>query len=200
MTITQEQQAPSGDQPRGGDGPRPEMQESPGDPAARIAPRLLQIDRADLQGLRRMGPHLPESPAVWRLLASHGLTGNDEDETTWGFIIHCMALMTPAVHGRHPHSARTPVGRALFLGGETRRDIPFYSEARLGQLITARGRNFRDKVLHAVRMLARNGATLDWREMATLIINDVKDPRAMDAGRRALVRDYYRAAPRGRRR
>ena len=194
MTITQEQQV------QGGDQPHPEIQESPGDPAARIAAGLIHMDKTDLQGLRRMGPHLPESPAAWRILASHGLTGDDEEETTWGFIIHCMALMTPAVYGRHPHSARIPVGRALFLGGEPRRDMPFYSENRLSQLITARGKSLRDKVLHAVRMLARNGATLDWREMATFIINDVKDPRAMDASRRALVREYYRAAPRGRRR
>ena len=193
MTITQEQHV------HGGDQPYPEIQELPGDPAARIAAALIHIDKTDLQGLRRMGPHLPESPAAWRLLASHGLTGDDEEERTWGFIIHCMALMTPAVHGWHPHSARIPVGRALFLGGEPRRDMPFYGETRLKQLITARGQSFRDKVVHAVRMLARNGATLDWREMATLIINDVKDPRATDAGRRTLVRDYYRAAPKGRR-
>ena len=170
----------------------------PPGPAARIAARMIEIDKADLKGLRRMDGHWPESQAAWRLMAENGLTGDSGAERTWAFIIHCIALMTPAVHGRAAHSSRQPVGRTLFLGNESRREAPLYGEPRLGQLLEARGGNFEDKMVHLARMLGHSGIRLDWDEMAQLIINERTDPRAVEASAARILRDYYRAAPRGR--
>ena len=176
----------------------PRQEGQPTGPAARMAARLIEAEGPDMRGLRRMGQHLPESQAAWRLMAENGLTGDSGTERTWGFIIHCIALMTPAVYGRSAHSARIPVGRALFLGGESRREKPFYGENRLGQLVQARGRNLEEKLVQLVRMLGRNGARLDWDELAQLVIDERTDPRAAEAGFAKILRDYYRAAPRGR--
>jgi hypothetical protein len=43
------------------------------------------------------------------------------------------------------------------------------------------------------RMLASNGVTFNWREMAQFILNEGYDEEAAERARRRIARDYYTA-------
>ena len=150
-------------------------------------------DRAEL---RRMDPDGPDTAVFWRLMASHDLLGNSILESKWALILHGIALMTPRNSGdgspRTAHDGYTPVGRALFLGGEPHREKGFYSETRLNRLLTARGPVLRTLLARVFRMLASAGVSFNWREMAQFILNEGYDDEAAEQARRRIARDYYR--------
>ena len=169
--------------------------------AVRIGGTIAQYAehrRGDLAELRRMDPDEPNAAAFWRLMAQYDLLNSSEAvERKWSLIIHGMALMTPTNGGEGntnaAHNGSTPVGRALYLGGESQRSAAFYSDARLNRLLTSGGPMLRALLARMFRMLAANGVTFNWREMAQFILNEGYDEDAAEQNRRRIAREYYRA-------
>lgn len=166
--------------------------------AARIARRIAREDfpRGDLAALRRMVPGDGGAPAYWRLMAEAGLPGSPAVERKWALVLQGIALMTPTAGrspGRSAHAPEIPVGRALFLGGDPRRNSAFYSEMRLNRLLAARGPAFHALLARMFRMLASAGVSFDWREMARLILSDGYDEEPAEQARRRIARAYYEA-------
>ena len=167
--------------------------------AVRLAGVLASenFPRGDLAQLRRMSPDNPHAVSFWRLMARQNLFSNPTVDQKWALIIHGIALMTPtnnvAGNSRTAHNAFMPVGRALFLGGESRRSTGFYSESRLNRLLTARGPMLRTLQARLFRMLAAAGVSFNWREMASFILNEGYDEGAAEQGRRRIAREYYQA-------
>ena len=159
--------------------------------------RLAEYRRGDLAELRRMKPDEPDAAVFWRLMAEYDLLGNPAVERKWAIILHGIALMTPRNGGdgnpRTAHDGSTPVGRALFLGSESRRESGHYSEMRLNRLLTSRGPTLRTLLARMFRMLAADGVTFNWWEMSQLVLNEGFDEEAADLSRRRIARDYYQA-------
>ena len=171
-----------------------------GDITVNFASQMARADfrRGDLADLRRMDPNAPDKAVFWRLMAKHNLLGNPAVECKWALILHGIALMTPTTSGdgnaRTAHNGSTPVGRALFLGGESQRASGFYSETRLNRLLTARGPMLRTLLARTFRMMAAaNSASFNWREMARFILNQGYDEEAAEQARRRIAREYYQA-------
>ena len=190
--------APTVDSPEGP--PQKPERRSRGDTAVSFASRIARsadFSRADLAELRRMDPDTPNTAVFWRLMAEHDLLGNPSLEREWALILHGIALMTPRNGGdgnpRTAHDGYTPVGRALFLGGEAHREQGFYSESRLNRLLTARGDMLRTLLARMFRMLASADMSFNWREMAQFILNEGYNEEAAEQARHRIAREYYLA-------
>ena len=150
-----------------------------------------------LAQLRRMNPDDPDAAPLWRLMVKYDLFRNDEVDRKWALIIHGIALMTPTNSGtgdsRSAHDRNIPVGRALFLGGESQRTSAFYRGTRLNRLLHARDSMFRALLARMFRMLAANRVSFDWITMASLILNEGYNEEAAERERRRIARDYYQA-------
>ena len=160
--------------------------------------QYVEHRRGDLAELRRMDPDEPDAAVFWRLMAQYDLLDVGEAvEGKWALIIHGIALTTPTVSGEGNHSSAhdgyVPVGRALFLGGESQRATGFYSETRLNRLLTAGGPILRTLLARMFRMLASSGVSFNWREMAQFILDEGHDEDAAEQSRRRVAREYYRA-------
>ena len=183
------------------DGPAREFERrSWGDVAVEITGRISRLAdsrRGDLADLRRMNPDKPDPAVFWRLMAEYDLLSNPDVERKWALILHGIALMTPRNRAgggaSTAHDGYTPVGRALFLGSESRRESGHYSETRLNRLLTSRGPMLRTLLARMFRMLASDGVTFNWREMAQFILNEDYDEEAAEWARRRIARDYYTA-------
>ena len=153
--------------------------------------------RGDLAQLRRMDPDSPDAAAFWRLMARQDLFRTSDTEAKWALIIHGIALMTATNSGdgnpRTAHDGYTPVGRALFQGGDLQRGMGFYSETRFNRLMTSRGQMLRILLRRMFRMLASADVSFNWREMASFILNDGYDEEAAEQSRRRIAREYYQA-------
>lgn len=153
-------------------------------------------DRGGLASLRRMDPNKPDSGAFWRLMAQEDLLGNHHIERKWGLVLHGIALMTRTAGNdavnRSAHDGRVSVGQALYMGAESKSG-GFYSETRLGRLLTARGDMLRVLLARLFRMLATAGVSFNWREMAVFILSEGYDEDQAEQSRRRIARDYYRA-------
>ena len=154
--------------------------------------------RGDLAQLRRMDPDAPDVAAFWRLMANRGLLGNAAWEAKWALILHGIVLMTRTsgseMAGRTAHDGNMPVGRALFLGGDTgSRESAYYSESRLNRLLTARGPILRTLLARMFRMLAAANQPFNWGEMARFILYEDFDEERSERARRNLARAYYQA-------
>ena len=153
--------------------------------------------RGDLAQLRRMDPDNPDAAAFWRLMARQGLFRGPEIESKWALIMHGIALMTPTNNGdgnpRTAHDGYTPVGRALFLGGDGQRTTGFYSETRFNRLMTSRGPMMRILLARMFRMLASADVSFNWREMASFILSEGYDDEDAEQSRRRMAREYYQA-------
>ena len=146
--------------------------------------------------LRRMNPDNPDSTPFWKLMSQRGMDGVDVKK--WGLITHGIALM--AHGGGAAHRARTPVGRTLYLGGEQQAgERGFYSEDRLATLLAARGPALHSLLARLFRLLANEGCSFNWREMAWFILNEGYNEEEADKSRIEIARTYYRTAPRGKR-
>lgn len=156
-------------------------------------------DRGALADLRRMDPDSDDPAVLWRLLASRDLldTANPAVERKWALILHGIALMTrtagPDLDSRAAHSRNMPVGRALYLGGESARATAFYSETRFNRLLNAREDMLRVLLGRMFRMVAAGRVTFNWWEMANFIRNADFDDDAAERSRRRLAREYYQA-------
>ena len=177
---------------------------SRGDIAAKFAWRMAQDDfrRGDLAELRRMNPDAADSPVFLRLLAQEELFGSAEVERRWALVLHGIALMTPTGGDdqarRSAHDPSTPVGKALYLGGDETRETAFYSETRLKRLLTSRGGMTRTLLARAFRMLAAANVSLSWHEMALFVHNDGLNEEQAEQHRRRIAREYFRAQSRSR--
>lgn len=164
--------------------------------AGQIAGENFQ--RGDLAQLRRMDPDAPEAAAYWRLMADRGLLGSAGWETKWALILHGIALMTRTAGGevasRIAHDRHMPVGRALFLGGDSgRRESGYYSESRLNRLLTARDHILRTLLARMFRMMAAANQPFDWSEMARFILYEGYDEERAEQARRRIASEYYQA-------
>ena len=162
------------------------------------AAQLAEARRGDFAELRRMNPDEPDAAAFWRIMARYDLLGVEEAaERNWGLIIHGIALMTPTNRGEGSpstaHNGSMPVGRTLYLGGETQRATGFYSEARLSRLLTSGGPMLRTLLARMFRMLATGDVSFNWREMAQFILSEGYNDDAAEQSRRRIAREYYRA-------
>lgn len=170
-----------------------------GDIATKFAWEMAQkgFRRGDLAELRRMNPDSTDSPVFVGLLADKELLGPPEVERKWALILHGIALMTPKGGDdesvNSAHDGDMPVGRALYLGGETTRERGFYSETRLKRLLSSRGDMTRTLLERAFRMLAAANVTFSWREMANFIHNDGFNEEAAERHRRRIASEYFRA-------
>ena len=170
-----------------------------GDTATNFAWQMARegFGRGDLAELRRMNPDSTDSPVLMGLLAQEELFGPPEVERKWALILHGIALMTPTGgvvgEGRTAHNGKMPVGRALYLGGETTRARGFYSETRLKRLLTSRGGMTRTLLARAFRMLAAANVTFSWREMANFIRSDGFNEEAAERHRHRIAREYFQA-------
>lgn len=138
--------------------------------------------RGDLAELRRMNPDDPDVPAFWKLAARRRLTGNPAMESKWALVMHGIALMTPNAH------SGTPVGRALFEGGDSGRRNAFYSNLRLNRLLKAQDSILRTLLTHLFRMLGSAGQPFDWTEMASFILSEGD---AAEVACNKIARAYY---------
>ena len=175
--------------------------------AVQIASHIANpnFDRGDLAELRRMDPEREITPIVWRLLAQWNIeTRNVDTERKWALIMHGIALMTRtngnSVPVRAAHYGTTPVGRALFTGGNPDRKDAYYSPSRFNRLMTARGDMFRALLSRMFRMMASEGQPFDWYRMAQLILAEGYDGERAERARRIIARDYYWAEDSARRR
>lgn len=159
---------------------------------------FVEHRRGDLAELRRMDPHKADAAALWRVLAHHNIpTDAGEHEYRWALIVHGIALMTQSQQRRgalrYAHDRAIPVGRALFLGGDSSRVAALYSEQRLSRLLTARGPMLRTLLARLFRMCASNSVSFDWREMAWFILNEGHNEEEAEKARRRIASEYYRA-------
>ena len=164
--------------------------------AGQIAGENFQ--RGDLAQLRRMDPDAPDAAAYWRLMAERGLLGNSTWEAKWALILHGLALMARTsgseVASRTAHDGHMPVGRALFLGGDSgRRESGYYSESRLNRLLTARGLMLRTLLARMFRMMAAANQPFNWGEMARFILYEGYDEKLSEQARRRIASEYYQA-------
>ena len=141
--------------------------------------------RGELAELRRMNPSEPNAAMFWRLMAMCGRLSCPDTESKWALILHGIALMTPNAH------SATPVGRALFNGGDTQRKQAFYSDLRFNRLLTARGTMLRSLLSEMFRMMSSARQSFDWYEMASFILNE--NDEEQEKARTQIARDYYAA-------
>ena len=140
----------------------------------------------DLAGLRRMKPEEPDTPAFYQIMAHRGLLRNENLETRWALIVNGIALMTPTAH-----DGRTPVGEALFNGGDSGRTNAFYSDLRLNRLLAAQSSVFVALMTQLFRMMSTAGQPFDWREMAAFILSEGINEEEAEKSRRRIARSYY---------
>ena len=136
--------------------------------------------------LRRMDPNNPNTAIFWQLTSWDGMPRNP-DIGKWGLILHGMALMA---HGAGlAHRPQIFVGQALHQGSGKR--TPFYSEARLTTLLSARGPALYRLLARLFRMLANEGCAFNWREMAWFILNSGDNEARAEESRIGIARAYY---------
>jgi CRISPR system Cascade subunit CasB len=80
-----------------------------------------------------------------------------------------------------PHRPDRPVGRVLAEAG--------YSEVRLERLLAAEGRDLQTLVLRVARFLAPKAESVNWVDLARLLIT--KDKGKLENVRLKFARDYY---------
>lgn len=139
--------------------------------------------------LRRMDHANPGSAAFWKLMSQRGMPREDGIKQ-WGLIMHGIALMA---HGSgKAHDARTPVGKALYLGSESKPgDRGFYSEHRLSTLLKARGAALHSLLARLFRIMSNESCAFNWREMAWFILNADHDEDEAEQSRTKIARAYY---------
>ena len=135
----------------------------------------------DVAELRRLAPHDPASPALFKLVAAVLPDGTlprdgarrDEAERHWALIFSCLATL----RGLHRPGRR--LGHAL-AGAEV-------SELRVVRLLRARSDALHDAVTVIARTLAVKGEAVDFTELARLLL----DEQYAEQVRRRIARDYF---------
>ena len=171
------------------------MPQHDGTPAQAVrdaAAVMRRLDPGSLAELRRMDKGTGAS-VFWRLAARHPATiGRPDMEAQWMEIIRILAILTPKGDpaGRPPlHDNKRRFGEVLCDGGDSKwtGPRPVFSERRMAQLMSARGRQRGVLLTRAARALARSrepNSGVDVIDIA-LVLLDPGD------GRR-LAEPYYR--------
>ena len=149
-----------------------------------------EFELGDRSKLRRMDYTRPDTAAFWRLMAREGIPRNP-DISKWGLIVHGIALMAHGARLAHSTSPMHSVGQVLYEGGGNR--VPFYSEDRLATLLSAEGPTLHRLLARLFRMLASEGCSFNWREMAWFILNEGQDKERANEARHKIAQAYYRA-------
>ena len=156
-----------------------------------------ELTTGESASLRRMDLVNPDSSAFWKLMSQRGMPERAGVEK-WALIMHGIALMAHGAGNGMAHRPRMPVGRALYLGGEQQPgDRGFYSEDRLATLLAARGPTLRRLLARLFRLLANEGCSFNWREIAWFILNEGYNEEQAEQSRIRIAREYYRAERRG---
>ena len=150
-----------------------------------------RTDRGVLAGLRRMNTASPSEAVFWQFITEKRQRAILENR--WALVMKGIALMTGTSDGRSAHDGKMPIGRALFYGGDESRTSAFYSEDRLNRLLVARGPMLGTLLERMFRMMASANQPFNWRQMATLILNDGRNEDRAENVRRNIARSYYRA-------
>lgn len=154
-----------------------------------------EFETGDRAHLRRMDPNRPDTAAFWRLMAAEGIPRNP-DIGKWGLILHGIAIMA---HGAdRAHAPNRSVGQVLYEGGSNRAQ-GFYSEHRLATLLSAEGHTLTRLLARLFRMLASDGCSFDWCEMAWFILNEGRDEEQANESRYKIASKYYQAERRAKR-
>lgn len=149
-----------------------------------------EMTTGEKASLRRMDLEKPNSAIFWKLMSQPGMRG--VVPMKGGLIMHGIALM--AHRDGRAHHATTPVGRALYVGGQQQPgERGFYSEDRLSTLLAARGPALHKILARLFRMLANEGVSFDWHEMARFILNEGYNEAQADQCRIKIASAYYRA-------
>lgn len=148
--------------------------------------------------LTRLTRAQPGSVLIKRQLDEKPLTQDltPQEERLWGFIIRGLALTTP--RQSHPpedarvaHDHHTPLGRALYQGGDPNPGGAYISETALSRLLTSPNDSFHTELMRDIQKLSRKNARFDWAETANLIAAAPGAER--EEALTKVARDYYRA-------
>ncbi len=151
------------------------------------------FDRGDLASLRRMDPESPVTTAYWRLMNHKGLLSEDPRprlERKWAVIMKSIAIMSrnaPPVLCAHDRNIS--VGQALY--GPRR--APLYSERKVERFLRVRDDTFYEAVISFSRAMRAANASMNWGEMARLILGEGMNEVASQRARTNIARDYFRA-------
>lgn len=150
------------------------------------------------QALNRLIRAKPGSKHMREQLRQRPITQDlsPQDEHKWSIIVRGIAITTPRQSKlpedeREAHDPRTPLGRALYQGGQADAAGAYYSESKLCRLLESTGAAFHDYLLDAAISVARKNARFNWIEVAELIGED--DPEKRERNLNKIARDYYRA-------
>ena len=172
--------------------------DTPAGAACAAAARLQHLPPGPLAGLRRMGEDTA-APEFWRLAARFPSTiGDERRRHEWIAIIRILALLTrkgdPAARQRL-HNPKRRLGAVLCDGGDPKNWLasgggpprPAFSERRLAQLMSARGRQRAVLLERAARVLATSS---DPRSGVNVV--DIADTLLKPDDQRRLAEPYYR--------
>ena len=202
---TAQDEEPQDEEPQDEEPQDEEPQDETAECIVRTARRIAELARskpAELGELRRIDPDHPDGAVFTRLMTQERIMPRGDEEAKWGLIVHGIAIMTPAGTGGGfygAHAGRRSVGRTLYLGGNSQRTSPFYSEQNVNQILLDKGEASRTRLQRAFKVLARDRAKLDWREMGGLILKDGRDEEGAEAARAKIAEDYFSAQRRARR-
>jgi len=137
--------------------------------------------------LKRMDPDKP-SPGAYaaavRLLLNADADSevkNDARLKRWTLLIHAMALMSGPDRAPHGWAEHHAAGGVMFDSG--------YSEDRLRRLLEARGKTFDDLLSRMARFLAAKQGTVNWGDLAPLVL-DPEDSERAEQARLNLMRQF----------
>ncbi|MDR1490508.1 MAG: type I-E CRISPR-associated protein Cse2/CasB [Desulfovibrio sp.] len=144
---------------------------------AALADAVRKCQPGDQAALRRMVPASP--PLVfYRLLLEHTAEWSDSEyERAWVAIMQGMALLA------------LPNGEQS-LGSVLGQSSAGSGQSRFWRLLEARGETFYDLLRHIIRMLAHEGGSVDWTDIAKLCLSRGE---TRENCRRKLARDFCHA-------
>jgi CRISPR system Cascade subunit CasB len=136
-----------------------------------------KFSTGDRAKLKRMVPTEPLPSAFYRFAFSHLPEDWERSRVEWGTIVAGIAIMAPSAH-----SHASGFGKVLAESN--------YSESRFERLLATEDEVLCTLVLRLARFLAAKGRTVDWSQIASLLL--AKEDNA-DAIRMRIAKDYYRA-------
>ena len=130
-----------------------------------VTKTIQHLGTGPLAELRRMKEKQIAAPAFWKLVVKHPCTmGREKNGQTWMTIVRIIAILMPKGDpDRRPplHDPKRRLGTVLCDGGDpdwrpdsTENPKPVFSERRLMQLLSARGRQREVLLTRAARTIA----------------------------------------------